>query len=187
MMVSWDCFLPEKLQKDNEYAFTKYPHIRWWATRRRSWNLYDIEMEDFPLFKKNNMIRYISNNYFSNKVFIRHFEDVYGWKIDTWDYQRVYSIRKNHWLSLFPLTNLISNIWFDSWALHTKNDFWLWDLKTFNIDYKNLSCPKNMIINKDYEKYDEKYVQLSFKQYVANILRKLWIYKSIAKILWYNT
>lgn len=186
MMISWDCFLPEKSQKNDEYAFTKYPHIRWRASRRRAWNLYDIEMEDFPIFKENNMIEYISNNFFSKKVFIRHLEEAFEWKIDTWDYQRVYTIRKNYWLSLFPLTNLISNIWFSSQALHTKNDFWLWKLKISEINYKNIKHPKNMIINKKYEKYDEKFVQLSFKQYVANVLRKLWIYKIVAKILWYN-
>ena len=186
MMVSGDCFLPEKWKKNDTYSFTKYPHIRWRASRRRAWNLYDIEMKDFPLFEKNNMIEYVSNNYFSKNVFIRHLKEVYEWKIDTWDYQRVYTIRKNHGLSLFPLINLISNIGFSSDALHTKNDFWLWDLRTFKIDYKNINHPNNMIINKNYEKYDEEYVQLSFKQYVANILRNIWIYKFVARILWYN-
>ena len=187
MMVSWDCFLPEKLQKNDRYGFTKYPHIWWWASWKRARKLYDIKMKSFPLFKENNMIKYVSDNYFAKKVFLRHFEEVYEWKIDTWDYQRVYSIWENQWISLYPWTNLISNVWFSSDSLHTKNNFWLWNLKTFKINYENISHPNNIIIDKYNEEYDEKYVQLCFKQYIANILRKMWIYRLIAKILWYNT
>jgi hypothetical protein len=113
--------------------------------------------------------------------------DVYEWRINSWAYPRTYSIRKNWGFSIFPLTNLISNIWFSPDALHTKNDFWYWNLKTFKIDYKNLKDPQNMIINEKYQRYDEKHVQLSFMRYVASILRKLWISKIVARMLWYNT
>lgn len=186
MMISWDCFLPEKWQKNNEYAFSYCNHIRWWATWRRAWELCDISMEDLPEFVKQNMIKHITNDFFSKKNTLRELNDVYEWRINSWAYPWTFSIRKNWAFSVFPLVNLISNIWFSPDALHTKNDFWYWNLKTFKIDYKNLKEPKNMIINEKYQRYDEKHVQLSFMRYVASILRKLWISKIIARILWYN-
>ena len=186
MMISWDCFLPEKRQKNNTYSFTNYAHIRWRASWRRARNLYDIEMKTFEDFIDNKVINQISPNYFFRKTTIKHLSDVYSWNIDTWDYQRWYSLRVNHWLSIFPLINLISNIWFSTNALHTKNDFWLWNLSINKIDYKNLKHPNIIAINNKFRIYDEQKVQLCFKQYVAMLLRKLWIYKFVAKILWYN-
>lgn len=186
MMISWDCFLPEKWQRNDEYAFTNSIHIWWWASWKRAWNSYDIEMKNFPEFVRNNMIRRITSNYFSKKIYLRHFYEVYEWKMNTWDYQWAYSIRKDCGLAIFPLVNLVSNIWFSTDALHTRNDFWLWNLKTKKFDYKHLKNPKNMIINYEFQKYEEKYVLLSFKQYVASILKKIWFYRIIAKILWYN-
>ena len=186
MMVSWDCFLPEKWQKNDEFAFTNYAHIRWWATWRRAWNMYDIEMKTFKDFIENKVINQISPNYFFRKTSIKHLTDVYNWRIDTRDYQRWYSLWVNHWLCIFPLINLISNIWFSTNALHTKNDFWLWNLPINKINYKNLKHPDIISMNDKFRIYDEKKVQLCFKQYVAIILKRFGIYKIISKILWYN-
>lgn len=187
MHISWTCHLDKKLQKKDAYDFSYYSHIRWRASWKRAWNLYDLEMKDLDNFIKNWQINLISENYFAKNVMIRHFKDCRDCKINTRDYQRLYSMRINNWLAIQPLVNLISNIWFSSDALHTKNDFWMWNLPTQEINYKNLAHPKNFILNKERRDYEEKYVQLSFKQYVANVLRKIWIYKIVAKMLWYNT
>lgn len=186
MHISWSCHLDKKYQKENTYEFSYYSHIRWWATRKRAWSLYDIDMKDLDDFIRNKQINLISGNYFSKNVMLRHFIDCRNWKIDTRDYQWLYSMRLNNWLAIQPLVNLISNIWFSTDALHTKNDFWMGNLDTQKIEYKKLRHPNNFILNLEHRKYEEKYVQLSFKQYVANILRKIWIYKIVAKILWYN-
>ena len=52
MMISGDCFLPEKWQRNDSYAFTNFPHIWGWASWRRAWNLYDINMKWFDKFKE---------------------------------------------------------------------------------------------------------------------------------------
>lgn len=186
MMISWDCFLPEKWQKNDEYAFTNFPHIRGWASRRRSWNLYDIDMKRFNKFKEYGVTDYIYSSFYSKSVLIKSYDEIYNWKIDTWDSQRCWMIKANHWLTIFPLVNLISNIWFSTDALHTKNDFWLWNLPTKRIEYKNLKEPEIMNVNRIFEQFDEKRGGLAFKLYVANILKKLWLYKIVAKILGYN-
>ena len=186
MQISWDCFLPEKRQDNKSYAFTNFPHIRWRATRKRAWNLFDIDMKWYNKFKEQWVQYYMYSSFYSRSNIIRYYNEIYKWNIYTWDSQWCWMIKANHWVSIFPLVNLISNIWFSIDALHTKNDFWLWNLPTKEIDYKNLKEPEIMNVNRNFELYDEKYVQLSFKQYVANILRKLWIYKIVAKILWYK-
>lgn len=92
----------------------------------------------------------------------------------------------NSGLAILPWVNLISNIGFSPDALHTKNESWLSNLPTEKIDYKNLIQPKIVLADVKNMKYTEKKVTQSFKQYIAIILKKIWLYKIIAKILWYN-
>ena len=62
----------------------------------------------------------------------------------------------------------------------------MWNLPLEPIDFNHLNHPKNFILEREYREYDEKYVQFSFKQYVAIYLKKMWIYKIIATMLWYK-
>lgn len=186
MHISWECFLPKKWQEKNTYSFSNHVHIRWWATWKRSWNLYDISMKDLPEFIDKWAIKSIVLNLLLRKVAINHFKCVYEWEIDTWDYQRVYCIRKNHWLSIFPLINLVGNIWFSANALHTKNDLGLWNQKTYSFDLNNIKHPSFMLIDDKFRKFEESKHQFAFKQYFAMILKKLWLYEIVSKILSYK-
>lgn len=183
MHISWSCPFPEKFYKKDTYIFTPYEHIWWWATWRRAWKYYDVEMKSLNNFILNNQINHISNDFFTRKVNAHHFKEVYDWKLNTWDYQRRYTIWSNHWLSIQPLTNLISNIWFWENALNTKNDLWQANKKLYKIDYQNLFHPRDFVLNDKYLKLDEKYSQFSFMQYVAIYLKKMWLYKIVAKLL----
>ena len=104
MMISWDCFLPEKRQKNNEYTFSYCNHIRWRATWRRAWKLCDISMEDFPEFVKQNMINHITNDFFSKKNTLRELNDVYEWRIDSWAYSWCSSYKK--WFLILKFKNI---------------------------------------------------------------------------------
>lgn len=186
MHISWSCHLSPKYYKENSYIFSHYEHIRWRATWKRAWDLYDIEMKDLNNFIQNKQINHITDNFFAKKVNLKHFKDTKDWKIDTRDYERRFCLWCNNWLAIQPLTNLVSNIWFWKDALNTKNDLWMWNKPTKSIDYKHLIHPDNFIINKDCKIYDEKFVQFSFKQYIAIFLKKIWLYRIVAKMLWYN-
>lgn len=185
MHIWWVCFQPEKYHT-NSYYFTKYNHVRWWASRRRARKLYDKSMKTLPEFIEKWSIESITRNYFGKLTWLNHLKDTYNDKIDTRDYQRTYSMRINNWLAIQPLKNLISNIWFEANALHTKNNLWLWDNKTENISINNINHPQIILPDSKYEKYTENHVHFVFKVYIARILRKFWIYKMIATILWYN-
>lgn len=186
MHISWPCHLLPKFYKENTYIFSHYEHIWGWATRSRAWKLYDVEMKELDNFIKNKWINFITDNFFTKKVNLQRLKDTHDWKIDTWDYQWRFCMRINNWYAIQPLTNLVSNIWFWKDALNTKNDLWMWNKPTKSIDFNHLIHPRNFIIDKKYRICDEKYVQLSFKQYVAIYLKKIWIYETIAKLLWYN-
>lgn len=100
------------------YYFSIYPHIWGWATWRRAWKLYDVNMVNYEHFTKNLSI---------NKLFKLTEERIY-WsdvfdktirnQINTWDYQWVYTCINNG-LSITPNVNLIKNIGFTDEGTHT--------------------------------------------------------------------
>lgn len=111
-----------KTLKGYSYGFTKYAGIWGWATWRRAWKLYDVNIEFWPAIKK---AEYISKNFSKLEGMIHEqiFDDVYNNKIDTWDYQWSLCVML-HGLAIYPNVNLISNLGFNKDATHTfnKND-----------------------------------------------------------------
>jgi hypothetical protein len=97
------------------YHFSRLPHVWGWATWKRAWDSYDIEMRDI-----NSIADYFPHVDFWKKLF-RH---VQAKGIDTWDAQWAYSIMSKKGIVITPNINLIENIGFDSQATHTqgKND-----------------------------------------------------------------
>jgi len=186
MHISWDCFLPKERQNERKYFFSHHNHIWWWATWKRAWKMYDPDIKSFPILKKQKMIKNITNNFFSQKVWLNNFELVFNWKHDTRDYQWTYCMWINNGLAILPWVNLISNIGFAPDALHTKNESWLSNLPTKKIDYNNLIKPQFVLADIEKMEYTDKKVFQTFKQYVALLLKKLWVYNIVARILWYN-
>jgi hypothetical protein len=97
------------------------PKIWGWATWKRAWQFYDVEMKTFPEFKRLNKI----NNIFDDTAFHQHWlsawQNVYDNKIDTWDYQWAYAVISNNGLCIAPNVNFITNIGFREDATHTKD------------------------------------------------------------------
>lgn len=92
------------------YFFSNYYAIWGWATWRRAWNLYDIDMSNWEEFKNGN---YLSWFYKDKKMidFVQSMlQDAYENKINTWDCQWFYSCLVQNSFSIIPKFNLISNI-----------------------------------------------------------------------------
>jgi len=93
------------------YYFSKYTHIWGWATWKRAWKDYDIEMKNFE-----------SSSLFDGKTVqlpMNLFRDVYQGKIDTWDIQWFYTNILYGRMTIIPNINLVENLGFDKFATHT--------------------------------------------------------------------
>lgn len=101
------------------YYFSSYVQIWGWATWRRAWKKYDVNMCEWPNLR-NRLKNYIFDHDECNKRF-KNFERVYNGEIDTWDYQWHLSVLQNHGLAVIPRVNMISNIGFGVNATHTKD------------------------------------------------------------------
>ncbi len=121
MHISGVNYLPNKLKKRNGYYFSKMTHVWGWATWRRAWRKYDYKMTRWGTS--------ITKNTFSNNYDVLHernywssiFDIVKKRKIDTWDYQWLYSCWVNEGLSINPGVNLVKNIGIEKDGTHTKN------------------------------------------------------------------
>jgi hypothetical protein len=106
---------------DASYYFSKFCHVWGWATWRRAWKNYDVGIKSFDEFKS----RYLIKNIFEDKKIQEHwmklFQTVYDNRLDTWDFQWVYTVWKQNGLSIIPNQNLVSNIGFGTDATHTKD------------------------------------------------------------------
>ena len=126
MMISGNNFQPDgpdgpggSQSTDESYYFSRWPHIWGWASWRRAWNHFDVEIKSWPLSKQNHDLE----NAFGSAQEYEHwsalFDQVHAGKIDTWDFSWAYAVWKNNGLSILPTTNLISNLGFGETATHT--------------------------------------------------------------------
>ena len=132
-------------QTDESYYFSRIPHIWGWATWKRAWSEYDLQMKAYPDFKKNNSISKIFRNKKIQRFWIKLFDKLYQGAIDTWDGQWVYTIYRNNGLSISPGVNMISNIGFGENATHTKGSSSLSNLPKEDIE--KITHPEQMLVD----------------------------------------
>ena len=146
-MISGNNFQFGKKRTEDSYYFSRYPHIWGWASWRRSWKNFDIEMKLWPKIRDGNWLNDILNNKKSVKYWKNIFEKTYQEKIDTWDYQWVLTCWTQNQLTILPNVNLVSNIGFGKDAVNTKNKNKISNLNRHSITFP-LTHPQYIIHNK---------------------------------------
>ena len=114
------------------YFFSKYNHIWGWATWRRAWKLYDVDMSTWPMVKDSGILRYFCDSEDELSYWSGNFDLMHAGKIDTWDYAWTYACFTNG-LSVYPNVNLVSNIGFAADGTHCSGDSPLANLPTSDI------------------------------------------------------
>jgi len=108
-----------RIRGDGAYYSSRFAHSWGWATWRRSWELYDIEMQGFPenweqIQRECSLPESISTWW---KLALGN---VRSGTTDTWDFQWHYTLMKNCGISLIPNINLVENIGVGADATHMK-------------------------------------------------------------------
>ena len=120
-MITGNNFQDGIIRGDGSYYFSKLTHVWGWATWKRAWNIYDVNMTFWPKFKNSEEFKNLFNIKFVHKYYASIFDAVYNGKIDTWDYQWNACIWFNEGLCVTPNKNLVTNIGFGPDATHTKD------------------------------------------------------------------
>ena len=118
MMISGDNFQHGQQRTAHSYYFSKYTSIWGWATWRRAWKHYDVNMTSWPEFKQSGLLRGVCEDPDERAYWTRLFDLTHAGAIDTWDYQWCYACWSQGSLAILPNCNLVSNIGFGERATH---------------------------------------------------------------------
>jgi len=119
MIISGDNFQSGRKHGDGSYYFSRYPHVWGWATWKRVWDKYDVNMRSWSTVRGKSSVKF--GGFFENIYWRNIFDSVYSRVVDTWDYQLVYLCLLNNGLNIVPSVNLVQNIGFGFEATHTKD------------------------------------------------------------------
>lgn len=110
-------FYKRKINKD--YYFSKYNHIWGWATWRRSWKNFNLNIKFWKNYKDTNNWKLLNHNYNEQKYWEKKFDKIYKGSIYTWDYSWQACAWYNNQLSIIPSKSLVKNVGFDDDATYT--------------------------------------------------------------------
>ena len=118
MMISGDNFQPAPTS-NNSYYFSRWAHIWGWASWRRAWNHFDLEIESWPATKINGLLAGQVDSPAEYQYWASVFDQVHQGQIDTWDFSWAYALWKQNGLAILPELNLVTNLGFSDSATHT--------------------------------------------------------------------
>lgn len=155
------------------YYFSRYAHIWGWATWRRAWRFYDVDMKSFPEFKISDAPRQVFPIRRERKRWLEILEKVYRNDVvfRTWDFQWSYALFKENCLAVTPNVNLVSNIGFGT-GTHASNS------KYANLPYvsieEELTHPDELIPNTEADKmvFNEAYANSNLFYKIKNLFHR---------------
>ncbi|MGB3263478.1 MAG: glycosyltransferase family 2 protein [Microcoleus sp.] len=104
---------------DYSYYFSRYNHCWSWASWRRAWQHYDLEMKLWPEIRDGNFLADVLGDPQAVKVWTKTFQLCYEGKIDTWDFQWAFASFIQNGMNILANVNLASNIGHGSGGTHT--------------------------------------------------------------------
>ena len=151
-------------QDKYDYFFSNFGGIWGWASWKRAWDLYDLEMKDLESFIENNYFEFLLGESLGN-VRKKQMLNVIQNNIDTWDYQWGFTRHVNSGLACVPSKNLVENIGFGADATHT-----IANQKTINRYDLNFPVKYNEFIVSD-KKYDELFLNPNNKLSIKRLFK----------------
>lgn len=176
MAISGDNFQFGNQRTNDSYYFSRYTHSWGWATWKRAWKYFDLEMKVWPQVRDQKLLQLILENDKDAKYWESILQATYESKIQAWDYRWTFATWLQNGLTILPNVNLISNIGFGEGATHTVSTKNPWiDLPTQTMNFP-LQHPQFVIRDGIADKFTQDSVfNATFKN---RLIRKL---KNIVK------
>lgn len=119
MMISGNNFMSDRLTADS-YLFSHYCGIWGWATWRRAWAHYDVELRQWPALRQTQFLNDVLGNEQEAEFWRVYFDRIVSRETQTWDHQWQFACWAQHGLSIMPALNLCTNVGFGPEAQHNK-------------------------------------------------------------------
>ncbi len=154
---------------DGSYYYSKVCHPWGWATWKRAWSKYDIEMKNLDVFLREDRILKFTENKEAANFYAESFRKTAAGKINTWDYQWFYSVWLHDGVAITPARNLVSNIGFGQDATHTNYKYTRLS-KMKRTKMKSLNHPSLFNINKAADEFS---LQVNVNEGKGNFFERL--------------
>lgn len=182
VMISGNNYTPLQVN-DADYLFSKYGHIWGWATWKRAWAKFDVNVPDIHEAINSNLsgLNFTSSN--EKRFYLNYFKSmqkrVIAGSINAWGPQYTFYRFNNNLLSIVPKVNLCSNIGVESSREEAST------IQNSNSNY--YPADNNFIVKKhpDHVFLNVEYDRLHFKNHINNRKSPIWkrIFKKIKGII----
>jgi hypothetical protein len=131
---------------EDSYLFSRFYTIWGWATWKRAWNKFDINITAWPKLKADRFLETIFSDNLKNRNFIeRMFDEANGNEnCSVWSLQWTFACLVNNAFAIIPKHNLVSNIGLI--GTHEMNNNQLF-MEEQEIDYNDFLHPKQIKID----------------------------------------
>lgn len=102
------------------YYFSRITHIWGWATWRRAWQHYDVDMRRWGELRNSPWLAQALGNPAVADFYRDWFDRTYLHMFDSWDFQWFFAHLLQDGLCVIPQANLVTNIGFGDDATHTR-------------------------------------------------------------------
>jgi hypothetical protein len=171
-------------KNQHSYYFSNFPQAWGWATWKRFWKNYDVDIKKWLELKDTNWLKNILNSHGSDyKYWENVFDLTYKGQTGTWDYQLVFTAWIQNQLAVMPKVNLVSNIGFGlNKGTHFKNWHKFAELKTEAMQFPLLH-PNIIVADKKADRFVKRYNLTYFRPFFIKVFLyiclklKRWIVK----------
>jgi hypothetical protein len=151
----------EKTDNTEQYSyhFARVGGIWGWASWRRAWNLYELEMTSYPQAIQENLFDdlFVGEKEIK-ELYLGWFKEAYQ-NTHTWDFQWTYTKIINNSINIMPAKNLIRNIGHGAdGATHTTGDEDKYSNMPLNEITFPLKHPKFLVIDRKFNYMNFKYI-----------------------------
>lgn len=164
----------EDIEIKDSYCFSSYGQTWGWATWKRVWQKYDLDIKNWPKLKNEKWLKSILKKPLTRFYWKLIFNAVYSKKINSvWDYQWTFMSFLNNFLTAIPNVNLVANIGIgDVDATHTKhkNKFSLIKSKAITFPLKH---PENIFKNELMDERIQKKNYVLWKEVGVRVAKRL--------------
>lgn len=119
MVISGNNFQFGRNRTKYSYYFSRYNHCWGWATWRRAWQYYDVDMKLWSEIQDCHWLEYMLEKPNTLKQWRKIFASTYEEKINSWAFRWTFACWVQNGLTILPDCNLVSNIGFVTEGTHT--------------------------------------------------------------------
>ena len=155
---------------EDSYYFSVYSNCWGWATWRRAWKYYDIDMKLWPQLRETDFLKNLLVERRGVEVWNKVFNDMYEGKFDSWFFRWMFCCWVQSGLSVVADQNLISNIGGGPEATHTAtNDGEEWVFMNMPVEAIDLPLRHPSFMIRNYKA--DRFVQNHYYNYSRNIVK----------------